>query len=224
MNVFQLSVSCVLLVAAASGFQIRSTNSYIGAPSHQLSLQPTQRNQQSRTNKHLSILHQSSNQEEGQEEEEYELVEFFVSPEQITTLRKEATKRDSRKKLTKFFMPPPDDVSDETIDEICKLFDTSELIEVRGVSKDNKRRVFDTAHALAGKLEDTIEKPVVVVDIKGFAVKLYCPWDDEARSGRIQLRTGYKPGQWTRKAKPIRDNRGQIILDEHGKSVKEMPE
>jgi hypothetical protein len=73
---------------------------------------------------------------------------------------------------------------------------------------------------------------VVVVEIKGFAVKLYRPWccesDDEdemtMREGQIQLRTNYKPGQWTRKAKPIRDIRGQIITDEYGNSVKEIPE
>mmetsp|Transcript_4600 Transcript_4600/g.7661 ORF Transcript_4600/g.7661 Transcript_4600/m.7661 type:complete len:80 (-) Transcript_4600:261-500(-) len=79
---------------------------------------------------------------------------------------------------------------------------------------------------MAGMLEDAFEKPVVVVDIKGFAAKLYCPWDsdDNGVGQRIQLRSSYKPGQWTRKAKPIRDIRGQIILDENGKSIKEIPE
>ena len=177
------------------------------------------------------ILHQSSHDvqdDDADADEEYELVEFCVSPEQITLLRKEASKRQASKKLPKYFLPGKE-VSPETIDEISNLFDTSELIEVRGVSKENKKKVFDAAHGLAATLEDSIEKPVVVVDIKGFAVKLYCPWNDDvdeqgnARK-RIQLRTSYKPGQWTRKAKPIRDNRGQIVTDEDGKSIKEIPE
>lgn len=173
------------------------------------------------------ILHQSS-RDDADADEEYELVEFCVSPEQITLLRKEAARRQASKKLPKYFLPDKE-VSPETIDEISNLFDTSELIEVRGVSKENKKKVFDAAHGLAATLEDSIEKPVVVVDIKGFAVKLYCPWNDDvdeqgnARK-RIQLRTSYKPGQWTRKAKPIRDNRGQIVTDDDGKSMKEIPE
>ncbi|KAL3808544.1 hypothetical protein ACHAXA_002711 [Cyclostephanos tholiformis] len=168
--------------------------------------------------------------DEGEEQEDM-TVDFFVSPVQIAFLRKEANKRESNKRLPKFNLPPQEtaDVSPETLSEISNLFDKSELIEVRGMSKDSKRKVFDTAHGLAGTLEDAFEKPVVVVDIKGYAVKLYCPWDNDdehgvKRGGRIQLRSNYRPGQWTRKAKSIRDNRGQIITDEDGLSIKEIPE
>mmetsp|Transcript_37284 Transcript_37284/g.79489 ORF Transcript_37284/g.79489 Transcript_37284/m.79489 type:complete len:165 (+) Transcript_37284:1631-2125(+) len=164
------------------------------------------------------------------------MVEFFISPEQISLLRKEATKRESQKKLPKFFLSPDEsmEVTLETIHEISKLFTTSEIIEVRGVSRDKKKQVFDIAHGLAATLEGAMEKPVVVVHIKGFSVKLYCPWDDDHEHGgssignnpirRIQLRTSYEPGQWTRKAKPIRDNKGQIVLDGNGKSVKNIPQ
>lgn len=170
-----------------------------------------------------SILYQSSQVEE----EEYEEVEFiFVSAEQISFLRKEANKRQANKKLPKHFLPAEEsmEVSPETIDTISKLFETSELIEVRGVSRDKKKKVFDTANELAATLEDVLEKPVVVVEIKGFAAKLYCPWDSDEKGGQIQLRTNYKPGQWSRKPKAIRDNRGQIVMDENGKSIKEIPE
>lgn len=173
-----------------------------------------------------SKLHQSNDGVEGSEDDQYELVDFIVTPEQISLLRKEATKREARKTLTKFFLPDDEstEISTQTAAEISSLFETSELIEVRGVSKGKKPNVFETVHGLAAALEDEIEKPVVVVDIKGFAVKLFCPWEDSDRSGWIQLRTSYKPGQWTRKAKPIRDDRGQIITDESGKSIKEIPE
>jgi len=125
------------------------------------------------------------------------------------------------------------EIAPETINDICEIFDGHELVEIRGVSGDDKKRVYYTAHALANTLEDAMEKSVVVVDFKGFAVKLYCPWDDDddeegeggGRVGkRIQLRSNYRPGQWTRKVKPIRDDRGQIITDEDGNSIKEIPE
>ena len=170
-----------------------------------------------------TTLHQS----EVQDDEE--LVEFFISQEQISVLRKEANKRERVKKLQKYFVPKEDslELSQQSIDEISSLFEKCELIEVRGVSKDQKKGLYDTAHAMAECLEEEIGKPVVIVDIKGFAVKMYCPWvdgEDFDTSKRIKLFTSYRPGQWTRKPKPIRDARGQIITDENGKSVKVIPE
>jgi len=165
-------------------------------------------------------------QEEEDDEEDYELVEFFVSPNQIDILRKEANKRKARKALPTFFMPAGDstEVSEETLKEISNLFETNEIIEIRGISKDKKKLVFDMSYALAETIEDSMEKPVVVVEVKGFAAKLYSPFDNEEQGKRIHLRSSYKPGQWKRKPKAIRDNRGQIILDENGKSIKDVSE
>lgn len=225
MHAFFRTFVAWVLVDTASAFQCPNNSRMASSPSI---LQP----HLSRPNRHHTILHQSPQDDvPSDDDEEYEMVEFFVSPEQISLLRKEALKRESRKKLPKLFLPAEEtlEATSETIEAISNLFDASELIEVRGVSRDAKKLVFDTAQGLASTVEDEMEKPVVVVDIKGFAVKLYCPWDDEQGGGgnagkRIQLRTSYRPGQWARKAKPIRDNRGQIIRDEDGKSVKEIPE
>lgn len=163
------------------------------------------------------------------EEDDEGLVEFFISQEQIGVLRKEANKRDRVKKLPKHFLPEEESMglSQQSIDEISALFEKSELIEVRGVSKGQKKGLFDIANAMAEHLEEEIGKPVVIVDIKGFAVKMYCPWLDGENvdtSKRIKLFTSYRPGQWSRKPKPIRNERGQIVLDENGKSVKVIPE
>ncbi|KAK1748213.1 hypothetical protein QTG54_000152 [Skeletonema marinoi] len=168
-------------------------------------------------------------QSEIQEQEDDELVEFFISQEQIGVLRKEANKRDRVKKLQKHFLPQEEsmELSQQSMDEISALFEKSELIEVRGVSKGRKKGLFDTANAMAESLEEEIGKPVVVVDIKGFAVKMYCPWldgEDFDTSKRIKLFTSYKPGQWTRKPKGIRNEYGQIVLDENGKSIKVIPD
>ncbi|EJK73662.1 hypothetical protein THAOC_04706, partial [Thalassiosira oceanica] len=180
-----------------------------------------------------SLAAAASGEQDGEEEydEEYELVEFTVTPEQIAKLRKEAVKRDSRKKLPKFFLPPEETAvsedsppSPDTMGEILRLLENDELVEVRGVSKDSKKRAFDACHHLAGMVEDALEKPVVVVEQKGFAVRLYSPFDEEGREGRIELRSSYEPGKWRRKAKPVRDIRGQIVRGEDGKSIKEVPE
>ena len=162
---------------------------------------------------------------------EYELVEFTVTPEQIARLRKEAAKRDSRKKLPKFFLPPEESAvsessppSPDSMGGIIRLLEDDELIEVRGVSKDSKKRAFDACRALAEMVEVALDKPVVVVEQKGFAVRLYSPFDEEEREGRIELRSSYEPGWWKRKAKAVRDARGQIVLGEDCRSVKEVPE
>lgn len=127
--------------------------------------------------------------------------------------------------MPKWILKPEEatEVTDETVERIINLFDRSEIIEIRGISRDVKKYVYDTAHELAGLLEEEMGKPVVVVQIKGFAAKMYSPWEED-RGANIQLRSSYRPGQWTKKPKPIRDNRGQIIMGEDGKSIKEIPE
>ena len=222
-GVFRVVSAWALVVATASAFQSARSNVGIQSKSYRQSYRPPPSNRRQSTLRHSQVLLLA------EEEEQEEMASFFVSPVQIAFLRKEANKRESNKRLPKFSLPPQEtaEISPETIDEISNLFGMNELIEIRGVSKDAKKKVFDAANGLAETLEYAMEKPVVVVDIKGFAVKLYCPWDDDeqgGRVGRIQLRSNYRPGQWTRKAKPIRDNRGQIITDEDGMSIKVIPE
>ncbi|KAL7521012.1 hypothetical protein ACHAWX_005707 [Stephanocyclus meneghinianus] len=177
---------------------------------------------------HSIILSQADEDQDADYDEDDdpgENQEFFVSSEQIMFLRKEAAKRESNRRIPKLILSSQegDDVSQETLDEIINLFDASEIIEVRGISRDVKKNVYDAANSLAMSLEEEMGKPVVIVNIKGFAAKLYCPWDDD-RNNKIQLRTSYRPNQWTRKPKPLRDNRGQIIKGEDGKSIKGIPE
>mmetsp|Transcript_2591 Transcript_2591/g.3776 ORF Transcript_2591/g.3776 Transcript_2591/m.3776 type:complete len:118 (+) Transcript_2591:1-354(+) len=113
--------------------------------------------------------------------------------------------------------------SDETLAEIGKALDETELVEVRSIAKDHKRQVFSTAEMLAATLEMDVMnsdedssgdvRPVVLVSTKGFSAIFYCPMADDSNPDKIVLRTSYKKNQWTRKEKPERDNRGQIIKD-----------
>lgn len=224
-----------LLITSLASLLLRfdiSTFAFQAAISPTQSSLPCQRRSSRRSDNLSTItstrLYQSELQEADYNEEEEELIEFFVSPEQISVLRKEANKRDKTNKLVKFFLPQEEslELSEQSMNEISALFEKSELVEVRGVSKGEKKGVFDAAYAMAEVLEDEFGKPVVVVEIKGFAVRLYCPClDDEGdASKRIKLFTSYRPGQWTRKPKPLRNAYGQIITDENGKSIKEIPE
>jgi len=209
----------LLLTATANAFQPTITLTTGQKTPPQLIQRPPVRS---------TILSQAGDDQDTDYDEDDDLgesQEFFVSPEQIMFLRKEAAKRESNRRIPKLILSSEesDDVSQETLDEIISLFDASEIIEVRGISRDAKKNVYDTANSLAMCLEEEMGKPVVIVNIKGFAAKLYSPWDDD-RNNKIQLRTSYRPNQWAKKPKPLRDNRGQIIMGEDGKSIKGNPE
>jgi len=110
-------------------------------------------------------------EDDDDEEEGGVMAEFFVvSPVQIAFLRKESTKRESNRKLPIYTLPPEEHamkIAPEMINDICEIFDGHELVEIRGVSGDDKKRVYYTAYALANTLEDAMERSVVVVDIRG---------------------------------------------------------
>ena len=140
----------------------------------------------------------------------------YVSPNQIKTLRKEVAKRRARKKLTQYKISEAEccgDFSDDTLDAISDLLAKNELVEVRGISRDNKRNVFSTTEQLGMNLSE-LGKYVTTIEIKGFAATYYRPGDDDVEK-KIIRRTNYKEGQWKKKRKPKRDSRGQIIPGEY---------
>jgi hypothetical protein len=164
---------------------------------------------------------------------EFEGDEIIISTQQIRILRKEADKRRVEKKLATFFTPKEEtdgsSFSESTLTEINNLFQSNELVEVRGLSKENKKLVNLVVDVLSMELErhqqsatasegpvEAIARMVVPIQTKGFATVFYCPLTDG-----IKLRSNYRPNAWTRKLKAIRDTRGQIILGEDGKSIKE---
>jgi len=169
-----------------------------------------------------STLWQSSD-EHGDEEEQ----DFYATQEQIFMLRKEGRQRKARNDTPKLTLSPDESMefSRETLDSISDLFDKGEIIEIRGVSRGQKKRVFDTAYGLAATLEAFMERPVVMVDTKGFAVTLFSPADeDKNMPGRIKLRSSYQPNQWAKRPKPVRDARGQVVKDENGVTIRQVPE
>lgn len=144
--------------------------------------------------------------------------EEYVSPNQIKELRKEAAKRRARKKLTQFKLPEEEcygEFTEDSLTAICGLLARNELVEVRGISRDRKREVFATTEEL-GMALSLKGRFVSLVETKGYAATFYCPGDDDEVVGKkIVRRTSFKEGQWTKKPKPKRDNRGQIIKGEY---------
>ena len=81
-------------------------------------------------------------------------------------------------------------------------------MQVRGISLDDKKCIRELAEQLAFDLQ------AIVVQVKGHAAVLYAPAQNE-KYKKIQLRTDYKANQWSKRPKPKRDNRGQVIPGEY---------
>jgi len=137
-----------------------------------------------------------------------------TTPNQIKSLRKEASQRMARKDVPIIFLEdgadePP--FTDEVLREISDSFTSrTELIQVRSISRNEPRRVFSISEQLAFDLSIALAKTVDLVQYKGHASIFYCPVPGE---GSIALRSSYKENAWAKRPKAPRDNRGQIIRD-----------
>jgi hypothetical protein len=145
------------------------------------------------------------------------LVEFPTAA-QKKVLRLEASKRQARKEMISFHLPEPETrgpFSKETMLALMKLLNENELVDVKGVSKNNISQVFNTLILLSTELEIEMQKNVCLVRPKGFSGVLYSPGEDESHPYRIQLRTSVgQKNVWTKRSKALRDNRGKIVLEE----------
>lgn len=144
----------------------------------------------------------------------------YLSDNHIATLRKEASKRLANKRMPVLFLTENEthgDFADSSLHEIAQAMSTAELVQVRGLSRDAKKQIRNVADSLAAALSVEMAKDVNLVECKGHAAIYYCPANDDDDdlpdgSSKIKLFTSVgKKNQWTRKPKPVRDNRGQII-------------
>ena len=112
--------------------------------------------------------------------------------------------------------------SADTINEIWKLLQTHELIQIRGVAKGDKRSVFTVASRLCLELEmlqpasdDGVTLPVALLQTKGHVATIYSPTLDLEDPNHFPLRTSVgQKNTWTAREKAPRDHRGQIIRDD----------
>ena len=129
----------------------------------------------------------------------------YLTPQQVKALRKEVSKRSKQRKLQSV----PFDDNDNCLDEAASILQTDELVQIRSISIEDKRKVFDTVESLAEELSLHMQFPVFLVDTQGHKAVYYSP-----TTNKIQLRTTGKLNQWEKRPRKPRDNAGQIIREE----------
>ena len=126
---------------------------------------------------------------------------------------KEASKRKSRKLLVQHTLVSEEDEKlDEFLQTVCQDLEENELVQVRGISLEDKRFVYESAHQLAYDLSVVLQRGITVVQIQGHAVTLFSP-SANPKKRKILLRTSFQDGAWTPREKAPRDHRGQIIKE-----------
>jgi hypothetical protein len=140
--------------------------------------------------------------------------QFPLTPMQIKTLRKETSRRQAWNTMATVILPTHETMgpfSDETIAQILSLLEQEELVEVRGLARDdgsnNKKHVHGISELLLLELNRQPKVLVERVVTKGHATVFFA-----STTGTLIVRTSYRPNAWTKKVKPPRDHRGQIIL------------
>jgi hypothetical protein len=135
-------------------------------------------------------------------------------------LRKEASKRLAGGLLPQHWLPETESssrssFSTETLTSIISAFDTDELVQVRGISKDDKMAVLTASRQLAFEMSVLRGSDVSWVETKGHASIYYSPGSSiSSTTSPIVLRSSYKEGAWTKRPKAPRDSRGQIIKEQ----------
>mmetsp|Transcript_19522 Transcript_19522/g.23275 ORF Transcript_19522/g.23275 Transcript_19522/m.23275 type:complete len:213 (+) Transcript_19522:124-762(+) len=153
--------------------------------------------------------------EDSEESDGYEM--FALSPRQITALRKEAKKR----KLPTVTLPPDETqgpFGPDTLAAIAAILRQHEVMQVRGISRDNIKDVREIAEQLAFNLEGETDRMVALIAKKGFAATLYCPMEDDDPR-RIKLFTSFRPNQWKPRPRALRDS-GLIMKDRDGNIIR----
>lgn len=151
----------------------------------------------------------------------------FPTPSQRTALKKEASKRQARKKLASFSLPEADQLggySDETLNVIWELLQQHELLRIKGLASVTKERrlVHSLAEELCIRLEleqerqinDDVTLPVAMISFKGHSSIIYSPTLPMDHPKKFILRTSVgQKNIWKARIKAPRDNRGQIIRE-----------
>jgi hypothetical protein len=131
-----------------------------------------------------------------------------ITPNQIIALRKEASKRQARKLMVEHMYQE----DSPSYTSLCQDLQEHEMIQVRGISREDKKHVAKMGEQLAHDLSVELQRVVTVVQIQGHAVTLYSP-SSNVSNRKILLRTSFKEGQLEYRQKAPRDHRGQIIKE-----------
>jgi hypothetical protein len=170
-----------------------------------------------------------------------DLVDFPTSAQQ-TELKKEAKRRMARKEMPLFIFKEDEmngPWSPETFQEVWNLLTRHEMITLKGICRNDRKLVYQTAQLFCEQMEDLISAsqvvgdigqvnnddcdyddddsenttlPVAVLSYKGHSALIYCPTLPLDNPDKFHLRTSVgQKNVWTARPKPLRDDRGQII-------------
>jgi hypothetical protein len=142
----------------------------------------------------------------------------FPTPSQRTFLKNEAARRQARKELVTFCLPPNEmdgPFSLATLNELWNDLSKNELVLVRGISKGDKKYVYGTAERICAELQTLqSELPITLLATKGHTATIFCPSLPLDNPLHVPLRTSVgQKNRWLARVKPPRDNRGQIIKE-----------
>lgn len=140
----------------------------------------------------------------------------FPTPAQRKVLKKEAARRHVQKELPIFTVPLEEtegSFSAETLKSIHSALAQNELVEVRGISRNDKKLVFTIVQRLVEELETMQDDyPVAMLGYSGFSTTLYSPTLPVDHPLHVTLRTSIaQRSVWIRRPKAPRDHRGRII-------------
>jgi hypothetical protein len=143
----------------------------------------------------------------------------FPTPAQKTALKKEASKRQARNELATVFLPQEETMgpfSEDTLKDLWNALQENGLVQIRGISKDNKKYAFNTAERLCAELEMIQQElQVTLLSMKGHSVVLFSPTLSSDHPLYVTLRTSVgQKNTWQGRVKAPRDHRGQIIKEE----------
>jgi hypothetical protein len=166
-------------------------------------------------------------------------VNFPTSAQQIE-LKKEAKRRTARKQMPLFFFKEEEmngPWSPETFQDVWNLLTKNEMITLKGICRNDRKLVHQTARWFCEELEDLISGsqggdngqvdgsddsddddieyatlPVEVLSYTGHSALIYCPTLSHHHPDKFRLHTSVgQKNVWTARPKPLRDDRGQII-------------
>ena len=166
------------------------------------------------------------------------LVEFPTDKQRMA-IKKEAKQRKSRKQLPYFSLSEEEmdgEWSDETFSTVWKQLTETEMMEIKGICRTDRRAVFRQAKIFCEELEDMISSsnedeeddneedeedetssglPVALISTKGHTALIFCPTLPQEHPDKFVLRTSVgQKNVWRSRPKALRDNRGQIIKEQ----------
>jgi len=161
----------------------------------------------------------------------------FPTPSQRSEIKKEAKRRRARRQMPYFSFSDEEtdgQWSEKTIQAIWKQLTETEMMELKGVCRQDLRDVYQTSRLFCEVLEDLISPdseddvennredheaqsmhlPVALISTKGHTALIYCPTLPADHPNKLVLRTSVgQKNVWKARPKALRDISGQIIIE-----------